>query len=77
MHEPKGVYPWMRKVVVPELFYIYDYNGASREQTDSKFISNTYGMRLGPPRLRQLRVTPGTISLLNSTYQCVFLSPCL
>lgn len=32
---------------------------------ETKFISNGYAMRLGPPRLRQIRVTAGSIFFFN------------
>ena len=48
---------FINDIVVPGL---YDVSSSSDNNVETnKLISNGYSMRLGPPRLRQLRVTPG------------------
>ena len=43
---------------MPNLYYNEYYNGNAGTAYDEKFLLNTVGMRLGPPRLRQLRSKP-------------------
>ena len=49
----------MKEVVVPNLYNTNSYNDAQLNDYANKFISDYYAIRLGPPRLRMLRVTPG------------------
>ena len=59
IRQPVDIYRWMRSDVLPGLYYSHKYNGENTANYDHKFIANTYGMRLGPPRLRQLRMNNG------------------
>ncbi len=53
------VFPWIEQVVLPGVFWTEDYRGKPVSTYDQTFISNMYAQRLGPVKLRQLRVTPG------------------
>ena len=54
------IFEWLQTIVIPNLYHTRDYNNRSLTEYSEKFISDGYAMRLGPPRLRQLRVVPGT-----------------
>ena len=56
---PQDVFSWMRSAVIPNMYYDSTYTGQPTTKYDVKFIDNQVAFRLGPPRLRQLRVTPG------------------
>ena len=45
--------------MVPNLYNTHSYNDAPVNDYARKFISDYYAIRLGPPRLRMLRVKPG------------------
>ena len=49
----------MENILLPTIYYTEDYRGIELSDYDQKFVTNTYAMRLGPPRLRQLRVKRG------------------
>ena len=54
---------------MPGLYYSERYSGEATDDYDEKFVANTVGMRLGPPRLRQLRSPPSkTAPLLVTCY---------
>lgn len=63
LQSPNDTWSWLRKVLLPGLYYTETYSNKPVSDYDLKFISNGYAMRLGPPRIRQLRVIPGTASL--------------
>ena len=52
---------WLTNVVVPNLYNTHAYNDAPLNAYAHKFIADFYAMRLGPPRLRLLRVKPGEL----------------
>ena len=54
-----AIHAWLRNNLTNELYYHKDYMGKQVSAYDQKFIGNTIAMRLGPPRLRQLRVKNG------------------
>ena len=41
------------------MFYVKGYDGKRVTPYDEKFIADRSGMRLGPPRMRQVRVIKG------------------
>ncbi|WAR15291.1 PKD2-like protein, partial [Mya arenaria] len=49
------MYTWLNVSVIPSLFPEFDINGSPLQWSDKKFIAGYNTMRLGPPRLRQLR----------------------
>ncbi|XP_052820335.1 polycystin family receptor for egg jelly-like [Mya arenaria] len=51
------MYNWLNVSVIPNLFPEFDINGSPLPWYEKKFISRYNTMRLGPPRLRQLRTT--------------------
>ena len=56
---PKAdIFDWLKEVVVPNLYNTHNYNDAPLNAYANKFISDYYAIRLGPPRLRMLRVKP-------------------
>ena len=50
------VYNWLNISVIPSLFPEFDLNGAPLHWTVRQFTNGYNNLRLGPPRLRQLRV---------------------
>lgn len=64
IRKPLDIHTWLRDELVEALYYHEDYTGKKVSAYDQKFISNTYAMRLGPPRLRQLRVKHGKFYFL-------------
>ena len=63
-----NAWPWIEEVLLPNLYYTKNYNGAAASDYDKRFISDGLAIRFGPPRLRQLRVTPGISTLLLEYY---------
>ena len=62
------IFDWLKEVVVQNLYNTHDYNGLPLDDEDaSKFISDYYAIRLGPPRLRMLRVKPSNKLCLRFT----------
>ena len=59
---PQDVWGWIESIVVPGLYHTMDYRGMVLKDYESKFINNMNSMRLGPPRLRQIRVNTGNIT---------------
>ena len=53
------VWNHLHNIVLPNLFWYETYNGDIVNDHDAKFVPDMGGMRLGQPRVRQLRVTPG------------------
>ena len=49
---------WIEETLLPNLYYTEDYRGQALNAYNEKFLVNTVAMRLGPPRLRQLRNKP-------------------
>ena len=60
---PVDVFTWMRAAVIPALYYTQTYADSATSSYDARFIDNQVGFRLGPPRLRQLRIKNGTMYL--------------
>ena len=56
----QGLYRWVNDVLIPNLYYTANYNGANSSTYDHGYLSDMYSWRLGPPKLRQLRVTTGS-----------------
>ena len=55
---------WIADSLLPNLYYTEDYRGAPLNAAyKEKFLANGVAMRLGPPRLRQIR---------NKPLSCVF-----
>jgi len=46
-------------VLIPHLYYTVNYNGESSTSYDEGYLADMYSWRLGPPKLRQLRVKKG------------------
>ena len=49
---------WIVDSLLPNLYYTEDYRGAPLNAYNEKFLANGVAMRLGPPRLRQIRNKP-------------------
>ena len=49
---------WIADSLLPNLYYTADYRGAPLNAYNEKFLANGVAMRLGPPRLRQIRNKP-------------------
>ena len=50
---------WAHNILLPGLYYSQTYIGQSTKPDDLKYIANALAIRMGPARLRQLRVKPG------------------
>ena len=67
------IFDWLKEVVVQNLYNTHDYNGLPLDDEDaSKFISDYYAIRLGPPRLRMLRVKPSELIPIFCSTFCMF-----
>ena len=58
----EGLYQWTNEVLIPNLYYTVDYNGAGTGAYNHGYLSDMYSWRLGPPRVRQLRVKTGSVA---------------
>lgn len=47
---------WLSHTVVPVIYPSTDYNNQRLSDNSLKFIENGYAYKLGPPRLRQIRI---------------------
>ena len=56
-----GLYQWANDVLIPNMYYTINYNGESSTTYEQGYLADMYSWRLGPPVLRQLRVTKGII----------------
>ena len=52
---------WIEETLLPNLYYTEDYRGQALNAYNEKFLVNTVGLRLGPPRLRQLKNKPSML----------------
>jgi len=57
----QGLYHWAHDVLIPNLYYTVNYNSESTSSYDEGYIADMYSWRLGPPKLRQLRVNKGIV----------------
>jgi len=55
----QGLYQWANDVLIPNLYYTVNYNGQSSSSYEQGYLADMYSWRLGPPKLRQLRVKKG------------------
>ena len=58
-----GTWDWIEETFLPNLYYSSDYRQQPVNVYNEKFIRNAVGLRLGPPRLRQVRVKPSKMWL--------------
>ena len=49
---------WIVESLIANLYHTEDYRGAPLNAYNEKFLANGVAMRLGPPRLRQIRNKP-------------------
>jgi len=61
----QGLYQWANDVLIPKLYYTVNYNGESSSSYEQGYLADMYSWRLGPTRLRQLRVKKGIIGVLT------------
>jgi len=55
----KGLYQWANDVLIPNLYYAVNYNGNGSTSYEKGYLGDMYSWRLGPPKMRQLRVMEG------------------
>ncbi|XP_045163703.2 polycystic kidney disease protein 1-like 2 [Mercenaria mercenaria] len=60
---PGDLFVWLNTSVIPSLFPEFDMNGAPLHWTVKQFTTGYVNLRLGPPRLRQLRTKNGTCDI--------------
>ena len=65
---PGDVYIWLNKTVFPSLFPEFDLNGDRFHWRERQFMNGIHSLRLGPPRLRQMRVTQGRPSKIQNSF---------
>jgi len=53
------LYQWAKDVLIPNLYYTINYNGENTSPYEKGYLADMYSWRLGPPKLRQLRVKKG------------------
>ena len=61
---PTLFWDWMDKSVIPGLYGDTYYNGKPMHWRHSRFLSDWNSYRVGPARLRQLRVKPGNSNVV-------------
>jgi len=61
-----GLYHWTNDVLLPSLYYTHSYNGNVSTSYENGYLADMYSWRLGPPKMRQLRVSKGLSH--NTTY---------
>lgn len=61
---------YSKTVLLPNLYSIEDYNKQTVSQYHKKYTENMVSVRLGPPRLRQIRVIKGNTNLQLRYVQC-------
>ena len=64
-----GFYYWANATLLPTLYFTKHYNGSASTKEEGRYLADLNNWRLGPPRLRQLRVKRGT----GARYYYVFL----
>ena len=70
MYLRQGLYQWANDVLIPNLYYTDNYNGESSTSYEQGYLADMYSWRLGPPKLRQLRVKKGRLTPF-STVTCL------
>lgn len=69
---------WTKEVLVPSLYVETDYRGSPLAEMDPRIVKSMVAYRLGPVRLRQHRVTPGTIIIFEYfLFSLHYLDDCL
>ena len=63
--KPGDLFMWINETVIPALFPVEDINGNTLHWYYKKFATGYEFLRVGPPRLRQLRTTRGTFILFK------------
>lgn len=71
-----GLWAWAQQTLVPAIFPTQHYNGWPVEANDRNYLSDMSSWRIGPPRLRQLRMKKGHCLLLLS-FSHFFLLHCI
>lgn len=59
MMSEEDVWTYITDTVLPNLYYVETYSGSAVRKYDQGFMIDMFALRLGPPRLRQLRASPG------------------
>ncbi len=57
---PNAVWDWAEDTLVPGLYADSWYNGKLATWRERRYLSDRQSFRVGPARLRQLRIKPGT-----------------
>ena len=63
------LFEWLKETVIDNLYYTQSYNGIDLDDYNQKFTHTGIAMRMGPPRIRQLRVKPGFFLLTNYIFE--------
>ena len=69
----QGFYQWANDVLIPNLYYTVNYNGESSSSYDEGYIADMYSWRLGPPKIRQLRVERGKFYIGLHTVAAIYI----
>jgi len=72
-----GLYQWLNDVLIPNLFYTSNYNGLNTSSYEHGYLVDSYSWRLGPPKIRQLRVQKGIESAMFILLFFVRISTCV
>ena len=65
MSDTSNSWDWIEETFLPNLYYTEDYRGLALNEYNEKFLANGVNMRLGPPRLRQIRINPRTSHIFS------------
>ncbi|XP_013384714.1 uncharacterized protein LOC106154780 [Lingula anatina] len=63
------IWTWLDETIVPGVFPTTLYNGDTLDTYETQFIRDLAGLRLGPLRLRQVRVRKGGCSVVEPMYK--------
>ena len=56
MKNREAFWSWAEECVIPKIYLTNYYNKIPVSDYEQRFISDTYSIRMGPPRLRQVRM---------------------
>lgn len=55
----KAIWDWTQDTLIPGLYASDGYNGKQATWRERRYVADRQSFRVGPPRLRQLRIQPG------------------
>jgi hypothetical protein len=65
INQTKDFYSWMSQTFIPTYYPLTQYSGAALGVQDQKYFGDLASIRVGPGRLRQVRMGKGTQSYIS------------